>query len=74
MRPQRLMSTVVAMLLLTVAGTIIGLITLSDQAEGSYQLLVNPGFEDEYSYRPDPYAPWEGPKGELYVANGWRTK
>jgi uncharacterized repeat protein (TIGR01451 family) len=71
MRPQRWMSTAVAMLLLTVAGTIIGLVTLSDQAEGSYNLLVNPGFEDGYSEREDPYAPWEGPKGELTIANGW---
>ena len=60
----------VAVLLLIVAGTITGL-ALTSQAEGSYNLLVNPGFEDGYSYRPDPYTPWEGPKGELEVANGW---
>jgi uncharacterized repeat protein (TIGR01451 family) len=71
MRPQRLMSTVVAMLLLTVAVTIIGLATLSNRAEGSYNLLTNPGFEDGYSERLDPYAPEEGPKGELTIANGW---
>jgi len=60
----------VTVLLVAVAGAIIGL-ALSNQAEGSYSLLVNPGFEDGFSYRPDPYAPWEGPKGELEVANGW---
>ncbi|MGA9349866.1 MAG: hypothetical protein WBW48_13830 [Anaerolineae bacterium] len=60
-----------AMLLLAVAGTIIGLVTLSNQAEGSYNLLTNPGFEDGCSYRLDPYEPWKGPQGELYVANGW---
>jgi uncharacterized repeat protein (TIGR01451 family) len=71
MQPQRLMSTVVAMLLLTVAGAIAGLVKLSNQAEGSYNLLTNPGFEDGYSERPDPYEPWKGPKGELTIANGW---
>ncbi len=70
MRPQRLMSILVAMLLLTVAGTIISL-ALSNQADGSYNLLTNPGFEDGYSERLDPYALWEGPKGELTIANGW---
>jgi uncharacterized repeat protein (TIGR01451 family) len=71
MRPRRWMSTVVAMLLLTVAGTIVGLVKLSNQAEGSYNLLTNPGFEDGYSERLDPYEPWKGPQGELTIANGW---
>lgn len=70
MRPQRLMSTLIAMLMLTVAGTIIGS-ALSSQAEFSYNLLTNPGFEDGYSERLDPYAPEEPPKGELRVADGW---
>ena len=70
MRPQRLMSTLIAMLMLTVAGMIIGS-ALSNQAEFSYNLLTNPGFEDGYSERLDPYEPEEGPKGELRVANGW---
>jgi hypothetical protein len=68
MRPQRLMSILTGILLLTVAGTISA---MSNQAECSYNLLVNPGFEDGFSEREDPYAPWEGPKGELTVANGW---
>ncbi len=59
-----------AVLLLVVASTITGL-ALTNQAKSSYNLLVNSGFEDGYSYRPDPHAPWEGPKGELEVANGW---
>ena len=59
------------MLLLIVASTMIGSAQLSNQAECPYNLLVNPGFEDGYSYRPDPYAPEEGTQGELYVANGW---
>ena len=71
MRSQRLMGTVVAMLLLTVAGTIVGLVKLSNQAEGSYNLLTNPGFEDGYSERPDPHDLWKGPQGELTIANGW---
>jgi len=70
MRPQRLMSTLIAMLMLTVAGTIIGS-ALSSQAEFSDNLVANPGFEDGYSERLDPYAPEEPPKGELTVANGW---
>jgi len=65
------MGTVVAMLLLTVAGTIVGLVKLSNQAEGSYNLLTNPGFEDGYSERPDPHDLWKGPQGELTIANGW---
>ena len=59
------------MLLLAVAGTIIGLAKLPNQAEGAYNLLANPGFEDGYSYRLDPYEPWKGTQGELEVANGW---
>jgi len=60
------------LLLFIVVSTIIASAQLSqDQAEGPYNLLVNPGFEDGYSARPDPYAPWEGPQGELTVANGW---
>ena len=70
MRPQRLMSILIGILLFTVAGTIIGS-ALSNQAECPYNLLANPGFEDGYSEREDPYAPQEGPKGELTVANGW---
>jgi uncharacterized repeat protein (TIGR01451 family) len=34
-------------------------------------LLVNPGFEDGYSERLDPYEPWKGSQGELTIANGW---
>ena len=60
----------VAVLLLIVASTITGL-ALTNQAADSYNLLANPGFEDEYSEREDPYTPGEGPKGELRVANGW---
>jgi len=60
----------VAVLLLIVAGTITGL-ALTSQAEGSYNVLVNPGFEDGYSYRPDPYTPEQGPRSELEVADGW---
>ena len=66
----KIRSLSVAVLLLIVASTITGL-ALTNRAAGSYNLLVNPGFEDGYSYRPDPYAPWEGTKGELEVANGW---
>ena len=59
-------------LLFIVASTIIGSAQLSqNQAECPYNLLVNPGFEDGYSYRLDPYEPWKGPQGELEVANGW---
>jgi hypothetical protein len=65
MRPQRLINILIATLLLTAAGTIIGLVTLSNQAAGSYNLLTNPGFEDGYSARLDPYEPWKGPQGEL---------
>jgi hypothetical protein len=66
----RISSAVV--LLLIVASTIIASAQRSqDQVECSYNLLANPGFEDGYSYRLDPYVPWEGPKGELEVANGW---
>ena len=61
----------ITVLLVAVAGAVIGLIALSNRAESSYNLLVNPGFEDEYSARLDPYEPWKGPQGELYVANGW---
>jgi len=69
--PFAIRNSSVAMLLLTVAATIIALATLSNRAEGSYNLLVNPGFEGGYSYRPDPYEPWKGPQGELTIANGW---
>jgi len=38
-------------------------------------LIVNPlqnaDFEQSFSNRVDPYAPGEGPKGELSVADGW---
>jgi len=72
MRAQRLMSILLGILLLTATGKIIGSAQLSqNQDECPYNLLVNPGFEDGYSEREDPYAPWEGPKGELRVANGW---
>jgi hypothetical protein len=60
----------VTVLLFAVASVMIGL-ALSNQAEGSYNLLVNPGFEEGFSERPDPYVPGEGPKGELTVADGW---
>jgi uncharacterized repeat protein (TIGR01451 family) len=60
----------VTVLLFAVAGAMISL-ALSNQAEGAYNLLVNPGFEDGFSERLDPYAPWEGIRGELTVANGW---
>ena len=66
----KIRSLSVAVLLLIVASTITGL-ALTNQTAGSYNLLANPGFEDGYSYRPDPYTPEQGPKGELEVANGW---
>jgi hypothetical protein len=67
----RIRNPSVTLFLLTLAVTIIGLATLSNRAEGSYNLLVNPGFEDGYSARLDPYEPWKGPQGELTIANGW---
>ncbi len=71
MRLQRLISILmITILLLTVTGTLIGAAT-SNQAASSYNLLANPGFEDGYSYRLDPYEPWKGLQGELEVANGW---
>ncbi len=70
MRPQRLIGILVGTLLLTTASTMIGS-ALSSEARLSYNLLVNPGFEDGYSERLDPYDPWKGPQGELTIANGW---
>ncbi len=34
-------------------------------------LLTNPGFEEGFSHRVDPYEPEKGPQGPLYVADGW---
>jgi len=64
-------SSVAMLLLVVVAMAILSLATLSNRAEGSYNLLTNPGFEDGYSERLDPYEPWKGPQGELTIANGW---
>jgi uncharacterized repeat protein (TIGR01451 family) len=59
-------------LLFIAASTIIGSAQLlQNQGECPYNLLVNPGFEDGYSEREDPYEPWKGPQGELTVADGW---
>ena len=53
---------------------LLALIMMASSAQPAVQavnLLTNPGFEEGFSHRVDPYEPEKGPQDPLKVADGW---